>query len=179
MATRPKLCANQDLPGITFNKDSVIASEADGISKLFDLSSVKFTASAFSKSKITLKPEQSARISQSDITDTNGYVKLVVIKVQYPEPVSTPSGPTIPGIIQPTSGTPQIKKYITWEYEGNVFYVGELMILTGKSLGSTNSEASGWNMTDQNLPYNYIPGGIILTNPHTNITVKIEVLLGR
>jgi hypothetical protein len=51
------------------------------------------------------------------------------------------------------------------------------MILTGSKLGTTDSEMTGWNLSEDYLPYR--DGGITFTNPHTNFDVKLEILIAR
>jgi len=44
-------------------------------------------------------------------------------------------------------------------------------------LGSTDSEKSGWNLSEDFLPYE--DGGITFSNPHTDIDVKLEIIIAR
>ena len=45
------------------------------------------------------------------------------------------------------------------------------MVLTGNPLGSTDSEVTGWNLSEDKFLYSN--GGIIFQNPHTNFDVKL------
>jgi hypothetical protein len=52
-----------------------------------------------------------------------------------------------------------------------------MMVLTGNPLGSTDSEVTGWNLSQDNFLYS--DGGIIFQNPHTDFDVKLEVLVAK
>jgi len=52
-----------------------------------------------------------------------------------------------------------------------------MMVLTGNPLGSTDSEVTGWNLSEDRFLYS--DGGIIFQNPHANFDVKLEVLVAK
>jgi len=181
MATRPIICPPQPADGFIFRKDKFVLEEDYNITNFFDFSDLYSNVMAYSRMSITLKAGKSVKISQTDIGDDNGYVKWIAAKVRYPEPkdpiIYGAQTPIIPGVPTPTNGTPQVKKYITWTYRGDTFNIGELMILSGSKLGTTDSEKTGWNLSEDHLPYE--DGGIIFTNPHTDIDVKVEIIVAR
>jgi hypothetical protein len=119
-------------------------------------------------------------LSQTDIA-TEGFVRWIAVKVQYPAPKNpilfSAQTPIIPGLPRPTNGTPQIQKYIHWTYEGKTYNLGELMVLSGNPLGSTDADVTGWNLSEYDLVYP--GGGITFTNPHSDFDVKLQVLIAK
>ncbi len=181
MATRPIICPPQPIDGFLFRKDKFVLEEDYNITNFFDFSDFQDEVISYSRLKVTLKSGKSVKISQTDIGDDNGFVKWVAVKVKYPAPKDPilygSQTPIIPGVPTPTNGTPQVKKYIFWTYRGNTYNIGEMMILTGSKLGSTDSEKTGWNLSEDFLPYE--DGGITFSNPHTDIDVKLEIIIAR
>jgi hypothetical protein len=181
MATRPIICPPVPANGFIFYKDKFVLEEDYNKTTFIDFSDMLDDVVAYSRMRITLKSGKSVKISQTDLGDDNGYVRWIAVKVKYPEPKDPilygAQVPIIPGVPTPTNGTPQVRKYIEWTYQGVTYNVGELMILTGNKLGSTNSTKSGWNLSEATLPYNN--GGIVFSNPHSNIDVKLELLIAR
>lgn len=182
MATRPIICPPSNFPGFIFYKDKfVLQDEAGGKTTFFDLSKLLLGVTAYSRLKINLRPSTSVMLSQSDLVDNQGFVRWIAIKAVYPPPVSpilyNAELPVVPGYPRPTNGTPQNQKYLTWTYEGNTYPLGELMILSGTPAGSIDSEAIGWNLSDQDILYS--GGGITITNPHDAMTVKLEIMVAR
>jgi len=181
MATRPIICPPLTPTGFVFFKDKFVLD--DGVTKttFFDLSKILVGVSAFSRLRINLKSSTSVTISQTDIVDTEGFVKWIAIKCVYPTPVNpilyNSELPVVPGYPRPTNGTQQNQKYLTWTYEGNTFPLGELMILSGVPAGSIDADQIGWNLSTQDILYS--GGGITITNPHDAITVKIEIMVAR
>lgn len=181
MATRPITCPPNSQNGFIFNRDKFVLEEDFNKTIFIDFKDLLDDVVAYSRLRISLNAGKSVKISQTDIGDINGYVRWIAVRVNYPEPANPilygSQVPIIPGVPTPTNGTPQVKKYINWTYQGKTYYVGELMILTGNKLGSTDSEHTGWNLSEANLPYT--DGGIVFANPHSNINVKLDLLIAR
>ena len=181
MATRPIICPPFPPNGFLFKKDKFVLEEDYNITNFIDFSNMVSEVSSYSRLKVSLKAGRSVKVSQTEIGDFNGFVRWVAVKVRYPEPIDPilfgSQVPIIPGVPTPTNGTPQVRKYITWTFRGETFNLGELMILTGSKLGTTDSEMTGWNLSEDYLPYR--DGGITFTNPHTNFDVKLEILIAR
>jgi hypothetical protein len=55
--------------------------------------------------------------------------------------------------------------------------MGALMILSGNNLTDFSSESAGWNLSQPGPVYP--DGGIIFCNPHSDITIKLEILIAR
>ena len=51
------------------------------------------------------------------------------------------------------------------------------MLLTGLNITDFSSEPAGWNISQPGTVYT--DGGIIFCNPHTDITIKLEILVAR
>lgn len=181
MATRPIICPPVPPNGFLFIKDKFVLEEDYNITNFIDFSNMTSEVVSYSRLKITLKAGKSVKVSQTDIGDVNGFVRWVAVKVRYPEPIDPilfgSQVPIIPGVPTPSNGTPQVRKYINWAYRGETFNIGELMILTGSKLGTSDSEMTGWNLSEDYLPYR--DGGITFANPHTNFDVKLEILIAR
>jgi hypothetical protein len=86
-----------------------------------------------------------------------GYVSFIAIKAVFP------------------SSTVESRKYLEWTYLGNTYYMGELMVLSGKRISATDSIYEGWLLSKPGV-YSDL-GGIVFTNPHTNIDIKLEILV--
>jgi hypothetical protein len=52
-----------------------------------------------------------------------------------------------------------------------------MMVLTGNPLGSTDSEVTGWNLSEDD--FLFAGGGITFTNPHSDFDVKLEILVAK
>lgn len=181
MATRPIICPPSNYPGFIFFKDKFVLEEGSVKTTFFDLSKLLIGVTAYSRLKITLQPSTSVLLSQSDLVDSEGFVRWIAIKAVYPSPVSpilyNAEVPFVPGLPRPTNGTPQNQKYLNWTYEGNTYPLGELMILSGTPAGSIDSDAIGWNLSNQDVVYS--GGGITITNPHDAMVVKLEIMVAR
>lgn len=181
MATRPIICPPSNYPGFIFFKDKFVLEEGSVKTTFFDLSKLLIGVTAYSRLKITLQPSTSVLLSQSDLVDSEGFVRWIAIKAVYPSPVSpilyNAEVPFVPGLPRPTNGTPQNQKYLNWTYEGNTYPLGELMILSGTPAGSIDSDAIGWNLSNQDVVYS--GGGITITNPHDSMVVKLEIMVAR
>jgi hypothetical protein len=53
--------------------------------------------------------------------------------------------------------------------------MGELMVLSGKRISATDSIYEGWLLSKPGV-YSDL-GGIVFTNPHSDIDVKLEILV--
>lgn len=180
MATRPIICPPIPASGWIFFKSSFGLEEDYINTSFFDLKNLYFGVVSYSRLKITLKANRTIKLSQTDI-GTEGFVRWIAVKVQYPKPINSilyaAQTPIIPGVPTPTNGTPQVQKYIHWQYEGETYNLGDMMVLSGNALGSTNSEVTGWNLSEDYLLYPN--GGITFQNPHSNFDVKLEVLVAK
>ena len=161
MATRPVICPPDGPEGFLFNRGDLVLDDGTQSTPptYLIMSDLELEVQSYSKSRVTLKPGKSSLISQTDIADTSGYVSFIAIRADYP------------------AGTVESRKYINWLYKGNLNYMGELMVLSGKRMSSVDSTDEGWNLSHPNLFTNN--GGIIIANPHSDITIKLEILIGR
>ena len=124
------------------------------------------------KKNITIKANSNSVITAPEIGQTQGEVQMITIKVKYQK------------------DHPDNDRYLTWEYKGEVYPLGSLMILTGRTL--SDQPWQGWDLSNyKNItspPY-YSPqmnpqvtekdmsfGGIMVTNP-TNYDVDLEILI--
>lgn len=121
------------------------------------LKDLSLTVNNFSKGKINLRAGRSFVLSQTDVAEPNGFVSFLAIKATFPTNLQT-------------------KKYLTWEYKGDVYNMGELMVLSGGPYSTSDSEFIGWNLSQPGVVFP--DGGIIFTNPHTDIDIKLEFLVG-
>lgn len=180
MATRPIICPPNPPNGWVFFKNQFMLEEDYQYTPFFNFKDLAFDVESYSRLRITLKRNKSIKLSQTDI-GTDGFVRWIAVKVQYPAPKNpilySAQTPIIPGLPRPTNGTPQIQKYIYWTYRGNTYNLGDMMVLTGNPLGSTDSEVTGWNLSSDYLLYP--DGGILFTNPHGTFDVKLEVLVAK
>jgi hypothetical protein len=181
MATRPIICPPVPASGFIFFKDKFVLEEDYNMTTFFDFKNMIDVVSAYSRLRVSLDAGKSIKISQTDLADEYGYVKWIAVKVKYPTPIDPilygSQVPIIPGVPTPTNGTPQVQKYITWTYQGKTYNIGQLMVLSGPRVGSTDADQTGWNLSGDTFPYNN--GGITFTNPHTDFSVKLEILVAR
>ena len=161
MATQPVVCPTPEIPGFTFFKGNLVLDDGTKSSPpiYLQLKDMIQEVQSFSKSSINLKSGKCFLLSQTDISDNLGYVSFIAIKATYPE------------------NTLQSKKYLIWEYEGNTYNMGTLMVLSGPRLSSNSSVYEGWFLSKPNQ-YSQ-NGGILICNPHTDINVKLEILVAR
>lgn len=124
------------------------------------------------KRALTVKANSSQIITAPEIGQAQGEVQMITIKVKY------------------QTAHPATERYLTWEYKGSVYPLGNLMILTGRTLGSQPWQ--GWdlsNYTENPTSPAYSPalhpivtspdmsfGGIMITNPNI-YDVDIEILI--
>jgi hypothetical protein len=180
MATRPIICPPTPPNGWVFFKNEFVLEEDFNYTTFFNFKDLVFGVETYSRLQITLKRNKSILLSQTDIA-TEGFVRWIAVKVQYPAPKNpilfSAQTPIIPGLPRPTNGTPQIQKYINWTYQGKTYNLGELMVLSGNPLGSTDADVTGWNLSEYDLVYP--GGGITFTNPHSDFDVKLQVLIAK
>ena len=166
--------------GRIYFRDKFVLEEDFIKSIFFDLKETLDNVISYSRLRISLNAGRTVELSQTDLAD-NGFIKWIAVKVAYPEPANSvlygAQTPIIPGLPTLSNGTAQTDKYIYWEYRGKTYNVGELMILSGSNVGTSDSEKNGWNLSKDALPY--ADGGILFTNPHSDIDVKLEILVAR
>jgi hypothetical protein len=164
MATQPIICPYDVPEGFRFYKGHLVLDNGttNNPPKYLSLTDLNVPVDKFSRSRITLKPGEYSLLSQTDIGDEYGYVSFIAIKAIYP------------------ISTVESRKYINWTYRGNTNYMGELMVLSGQRTSSVDSEFEGWNLSKPGTIQEINPGngGIVFYNPSTEITVKLEILIG-
>jgi hypothetical protein len=160
MATRPITCPTEP-NGFKFLRENLVldSNVSQNPTIILGLSDFNFEVGAFSKVNINLAPETCGFLSQTDIVDDSGFVTFIAFKVIYPE------------------STLDKDRYVTWEYRGETYYMGEIMILSGPNISTADSEEIGWNLSKPGPIYQ--DGGIRICNPHTDKRVKIEILVCR
>ena len=161
MATRPVICPYIEPEGLKFERTNLVIDSNNMMNPqiVLMLEDLLFDVPAYSKSTINLRAESCALISQSDIADTGGYVSFIAIKAVYP------------------AGTLEKDKFITWEYRGNEYFMGELTVLSGVNITTFDSEQYGWNLAKPGPVYQ--DGGITVCNPHLDKRVILEILVCR
>ena len=68
-------------------------------------------------------------------------------------------------------------RWVTWEYQGKTYYMGEIMILSGPNVTTVDSTEIGWNLAFPGPVYQN--GGIRICNPHTGKRVRVEIMVCR
>lgn len=159
MATRPNVCPPKDPDGFLFVRGELDLITGGDFFEMVDLSDFSLDVTTFSRLKYRLSGVSSAYVSQQDIGDSDGYINFLVLRVDFPE------------------GTPTTKKYINWTYQGLKRPVGELMVLSGSRVQIIGGDDLGWKITSSDS--SYIDGGILMENPHSDISVNVEILLAR
>lgn len=158
MATQPVQCPYDEGTGFRFHRGNLVLDE--GGSKLpiyLELSDMFQETPAFSKSRVFLKASKCFLLSQTNMGDNDGYVSFIAVKAVYP------------------SSTVESRKYIEWTYLDKTYYMGELMVLSGKKISTTDSIEKGWLLSKPGI-YSDL-GGIVFCNPHTDIDIKLEILV--
>lgn len=163
MATQPITCPYDVLEGFRFYRGDLVLDNGatNNPPKYLSMKDLNITVDKFSRSRVTLKPGGYSLLSQTDIGDDYGYVSFIAVKAVYPD------------------STVESRKYINWTYQGNTNYMGELMVLSGQRISSSDSEFEGWNLSKpgtlaENSAGN---GGILFYNPSTETTVRLEILV--
>ena len=161
MATQPIVCPVEQVPGFTFFKGNLVLDDGTRSTPpvYMFLNDLVEEIQSFSKSTVKLKATKCFLLSQTDIGDDLGYVSFIAIKATFP------------------ASTLESKKYLTWEYEGITNNMGTLMVLSGKKLSSVSSDYEGWLLSK---PGTYSQnGGITFCNPHSDMDIKLEILVAR
>jgi hypothetical protein len=161
MATQPVICPVPEVPGFTFSRGSLVLDDGTKTTPpvYLDLKDIKEELVSFSKSRVILKADKCFLLSQTDIGDDLGYVSFIAIKATFPDL------------------TVESKKYLTWTYEGVTNNMGTLMVLSGKRISTISSIYEGWLLSKPGV-YSQ-NGGIVFCNPHSNIDIKLEILVAR
>jgi len=159
MATKPIICPYDEGTGFRFYRGSLVLDEGN-IMKLpiyLDMKDLLEETVSFSKSRVTLKAGKCFLLQQTDIGDDLGYVSFLGVKAVFP------------------STTVESRKYLEWTYLGNTYYMGELMVLSGKRISATDSIYEGWLLSKPGV-YSDL-GGIVFCNTHSDIDIKLEILV--
>lgn len=161
MATRPVKCPYDEYPGFRFNKGFLVLDNGNTNypEKIIKFDDIVDEITSYSRLSVVLSPSTCYLLSQTDIADSEGLVSFILIKGVFPSTVV------------------ETRKYLTWEYQGFTYNMGSLMILSGNNLTDFSSEPAGWNLSQPGPVYS--DGGIIFCNPHTDITIKLEILIAR
>lgn len=161
MATKPITCPGEGLEGFLFFHDNLVLDSGNNSFPpiYMFLNDIGIDVESYSKNRVILPADQCFLLSQNDIGDYYGYVSFIAVKAVFP------------------ANTVQSKKYLEWTYKGQTYYMGELMILSGSRKYTTDSTFEGWNLAKPSEVYT--DGGILFCNPHTDIDIKIEILVAR
>lgn len=168
MATKPKICNDGALPsdGFLFNRNdlSFFNSSNGSITSEESLSDIDLTFYSYAFQKFKIKSDQCKLLDLSNTPDINGLVRLIIIRVTYPDDVY------------------ENKKFITFQYKDHIRPIGKLCLLTGSGGvfdDSSNQSENFWDFNAEDSSYNsayFSKGGFILCNSNT-FDVKVEVLI--
>lgn len=104
--------------------------------------------------EFVLEASGSTMLDPGNISNANSQVTGIIVVVDFP--ALDASGTTVT----------ENDKYINYSYHtGQTLNMGKLMVLTG-----TGAVNAGWDLIGS-------PGGMLITNPHTNFDVTLKVLL--
>jgi hypothetical protein len=161
MATQPTICPVPEVPGFIFNRGSLALDDGTKTTPppYLSLKDIEEELVSFSKSRVILKATKCFLLSQTDIGDDLGYVSFIAVKATFP------------------NLTVESKKHLSWTYEGSTNNMGTLMILSGKKISTFSSIEEGWLLSKPGV-YSQ-NGGIVFCNPHTDIDIKLEILVAR
>jgi hypothetical protein len=161
MATRPVNCPYDEDPGFRFNRGYLVLDTptTNYPEKFIRMDDMFEEITSYSKLRVNLLPSSCYLLSQTDISDSQGFVSFILVKSIFPD------------------GTLETKKYLTWEYDGYTYDMGKLMLLSGENITDFSSSPAGWNISQPGTVYEN--GGIIFCNPHSDITIKLEILIAR
>lgn len=125
------------------------------------------------KKNITIQANSSFTLTAPEVGQEQGEVQLIVVKVRYKK-----------------EHLPE-DRYLTWEYKGNVYPIGALMILSGRT--QPGQPWHGWDLSyySNNPPSpSFSPsifppvsspdltfGGILFSNPSTQYAVELEIFI--
>lgn len=159
MATKPITCPYDEGIGFRFYRSNLVLDEGNtnSLPIYLEMNDLVDESVAFSKSRVILKAGKCYLLSQTDIGDNLGYVSFIAVKAVYP------------------TNTVESRKYIQWTYLNDTYYMGELMVLSGKSLSATDSIYEGWLLSKPGVYSNQ--GGIVFCNTHSDVDVKLEILV--
>lgn len=161
MATRPIKCPYDEDSGFRFNRGFLVLDTptTNYPEKFIRFDDLLEDVTSYSRLRINLSPSTCYLLSQTDIGDSEGFVSFILVKSTFPDTLV------------------ETRKYLTWEYEGETYNMGNLMILSGTNLTDFSSSPAGWNISQPGAVYDN--GGIIFCNPHSDITIKLEILIAR
>ena len=159
MATKPITCPYEEGEGFKFYRGNLVLDNGKGIYPpiYMEFSDLLLDASSFSKISSNLKSGKCFLLSQNDISNELGYVSFILVKATFPQ------------------NTLETRKYLEWTYMNNTYYMGELMVLSGKMLSATDSLYEGWLLAKPNQ-YSDM-GGIVFCNNQAGIDIKLEILV--
>lgn len=147
------LQASASLKSVVFQNYSM--SVVQGSKTLFDLllKNLFLPLSSYQYSEFTLNASSSMMLDPGNVSNANSEVTGIFILVEYPATDDADVSLT------------ESDKYINYTYPtgGDLHTIGKIMMLTGTA-------DSGWNLVGS-------PGGMLLSNPHTNFDVTVKVLL--
>ena len=160
MATRPIACPYDETPGFRFNRGFLVLDDGktNYPEKFIRIDDISDSVVSYSKIKVNILPDTCYLLSQVDIADDEGYVSFILAKSTFPDNLL------------------ETRKYLTWEYQGYVYNMGKVMVLSGLNVVDFTSTSSGWNISHPTI---FPDGGIIFCNPHSDITIKLEILVAR
>jgi hypothetical protein len=105
-------------------------------------------------SEFVLNASSSVMLDPGNVSNGNGEVTGLIMSVEYPSVD-----------VSETTLT-ESQKYIKYSYHsGQELNISKLMVLTG-----TDESGAGWNLLGS-------PGGMIISNPHSNFDVTVKVLV--
>lgn len=124
------------------------------------------------KRRVTIQANGNFILTAPEVGQEQGEVQFIIIKVAY------------------TKNAPEEEKYLLWEYKGNVYPVGPLMVLSGRT--QPGIPYQGWdlgyysnNPPDPSFSPTIFPsvtspdltfGGILFTNPGGS-PVELEIFV--
>jgi len=161
MATKPITCPYEVLEGFRFYRGNLVldTGETNNPQQYLSMSDLSLEVQNFSRNRAILNESSCYLLSQPDVTDEYGFVSYIAVKAIFPNTVV------------------ESKKYLNWTYQGKDYYMGELMILSGKRTSTTDAGHEGWNLSKPGTTQQ--EGGITFCNPHTDIKIRLEILIGR
>lgn len=161
MATRPIKCPYDEDSGFRFNRGYLVLDTptTNYPEKFIRFDDMFEEVTSYSKMRVNLTPSSCYLLSQTDISDSEGFVSFILVKSIFPD------------------STLETRKYLTWEYQGEIYDMGKIMILSGPKVTDFSSQPEGWNISQPGTIYDN--GGIIFCNPHSDITIKLEILVAR
>jgi len=159
MATQPITCPYDVLEGFRFYKGNLVLDDGSNTNPpvYMFMRDLVMGVNNFSKGRLNLRATRSYLLSQTDIAEQTGFVSFIAVKATFPTNLAS-------------------KKYLTWQYKGQTFNMGELMVLSGGPYSTADSEFIGWNLSQPGVLFP--EGGITFSNPHIDMDIKLEFLIG-